>query len=146
VYNILNATGSILSSFLYESGNTPQVQPLLAGDGNLYGTTFESANSQQAQGSIYEYMLGDTPAPVALTASASSITLGQDVKLTFTATNAFSNSLKTCFLTDNISGDAPILVNTKGSRKETPKSAGTVTYGYTCGGVESATQTITVNP
>ncbi len=120
-------------------------QPLLAGDGNLYATSINTdPTSATLFGTIITYPLSNGPA-LTLTASKTSVRLGQTLTLTYSANNVFSNSMKQCFLTDNIPGHIIFLVHPAGSTVVKTLAAGTITYGFECGGVESATAVVTVH-
>lgn len=85
---------------------------------------------------------GGTPPPTAtISASASTITLGQTVTLTIASTNATS-----CTGSGSLSGTVPM----NGTLTETPSSTGALTYSVTCsgsGGTSTpASVTVTVNP
>ena len=53
--------------------------------------------------------------------------------------------MKQCFLTDNIPGHKIFLVHPAGSTVVTTLATGTITYGFECGGVESATAVVAVH-
>jgi len=80
---------------------------------------------------------------VVLTASKTSLTLGQSATLQWTVNNGFSDSMKRCagFL-----NGAPVdLVPLSGSYVFTPTEVGSYAAGITCGGTESASVTINVS-
>jgi len=130
-------TGSGTFTTLYPfstSNGSPSGTPLEAADSNFYGPA-----------SLDIYKIVTTPtitAPVTLTASASTITLGSSITLTWQVNNAFSQTFEDCFAHGNWSGSLVL----SGSQSVTPATAGIFDYSLTCGGVESAFTTVTVNP
>ncbi|WP_158941500.1 Ig-like domain-containing protein [Granulicella sp. S190] len=114
-------------------------------DGNLYGATYSSGF---ASGILYELNTGLPPA-ISLTASTSSAYVGVPLSLAWSANNAFSNNAAVCLArsTDGTFGGngSAGLRALSGEESITPVGSGSVTYSFTCGGVESATATVQVS-
>ncbi|WP_353061957.1 Ig-like domain repeat protein [Tunturibacter psychrotolerans] len=114
-------------------------------DGNLYGATYSSGF---ASGILYELNTGLPPA-ITLAASTSSAYVGVPLSLAWSVNNAFSNNAAVCLVrsTDGTFGGngAAGLRPIVGNESVTPVGSGSVTYSFTCGGVESATTTVQVN-
>jgi uncharacterized repeat protein (TIGR03803 family) len=114
-------------------------------DGNFYGATY---NSGFASGILYELNAGLPPA-ITLTASTFSAYVGVPLSLAWSVNNAFSNNAAVCLArsTDGTFGGngAAGLRAIAGNESVTPVGSGSVTYSFTCGGVESATTTVQVS-
>ena len=114
-------------------------------DGNLYGATYSSGF---ASGILYELNTGLPPA-ITLAASTSSAYVGVPLSLGWSVNNAFSNNAAVCLArsTDGTFGGngAAGLRAISGSESVIPLASGSVTYSFTCGGVESATTTVQVS-
>ncbi|MGA2350935.1 MAG: choice-of-anchor tandem repeat GloVer-containing protein [Terracidiphilus sp.] len=116
------------------SAGMPTGTPLQAADSNFYGSDF---------GPIYKVVLSPAiPAPVIVTAGPSPITLGSSTTLTWQVNNAFSQTFENCYAHGDWSGSQAI----SGSLTVTPASTGVFNYSLTCGGTESASASVTVNP
>jgi len=127
-------TLDVLYAFGFPIGNSNGT-PLEGADGKFYGPI---AINQA-------YLITLTPpipAPVSVTASAAVITLGQSVTIGWQVTNAFSLTAKNCYAHGAWSGSKSLT----GSVLMTPAATGAFTYALTCGGVESASATVTVKP
>ena len=108
--------------------------PIQGMDGNFYGSGI---------GQIYKLVATPAvPAPVSLSASTASITLGDSVTLDWTVNNAYSQTFQNCQAHGSWTG----LLALTGSETATPTSTGTFNYAITCGGVESALVTVNVMP
>jgi uncharacterized repeat protein (TIGR03803 family) len=114
-------------------------------DGNLYGATY---SSPFASGILYALNTSLPPA-ISLTASTSSAYVGVPLTLEWSVNNAFSTNAAVCMArsTDHtFGGNGSIgLRAIAGSEHVTPVGSGSVTYSFTCGGVESATATVHVS-
>ena len=127
-------TLNVLYAFGFPTGNANGT-PLEGADGNFYGPAAIN----------HTYLISLTPpipAPVTVTASAASITLGDSVTIGWNVTNAFSLTAENCYAHGAWSGSQSLT----GSVVMTPAATGTYTYALTCGGQESAFITVTVNP
>jgi uncharacterized repeat protein (TIGR03803 family) len=111
-------------------------------DGSFYGGT-----------SINLFKLTTTPAlsgPITLTVPAS-VTHGTSFTLTYTVSNAGSQTMQRCFATNNsgdVTGWTGVKTASTASTNATltaPSTAGTYSYALTCGGVESGFVTLNVN-
>jgi uncharacterized repeat protein (TIGR03803 family) len=130
-----NGNVNVIYSFANPPGG-PFGSPLEGADGNFYGRV------TGASVEIYKLIPGlQVPAPVALTASASTITLGQSTTLSWKVSNAFSQTAANCYAHGAWSGSRP----PTGSQFVTPAATGTYNYALTCGGVESGSTTVIVN-
>ena len=132
------------------------VPPMQGNDGAVYGTTY--GTQSDGVGAVYKVVISPAlPAPVELTLSQSSVTLGTQVTLSWKALNAFSTTMQNCyaFVQGSETGAGTwtgLQVGTyssstklySGSAKITPTAVGTYTYALTCGGVESGFATLTV--
>jgi uncharacterized repeat protein (TIGR03803 family) len=114
-------------------------------DGNLYGATYSSGF---ASGILYELNAGLPPA-ISLIASTSSAYVGVPLSLAWSANNAFSNNAAVCLArsTDGtFGGNGSVgLRALTGKESVTPVGQGSVTFSFTCGGVQSATTTVQVS-
>ena len=129
-----SGTFTALYAFNFPSGNANGT-PLEGADGNFYGPAFNDF--------VYKIALAPAiPAPVTVTASAASITLGDSVTIAWNVTNAFSLTAKNCYAHGAWSGSQSLT----GSVPMTPAATGTYSYALTCGGQESALATVIVNP
>jgi uncharacterized repeat protein (TIGR03803 family) len=158
VYRITPA-GSFTSlySFTDSSGDSNPYSGLVqASDGNLYGTT--SGLVHDPDGAVYRIALSPAlAAPVQLTFTPSSGTVGSAATLNWKVLNAFSQTLQNCYAyiqgsptgagtwagqqTGTYSATTKLLT---GSTAITPTAAGTYTYALTCGGQESGFATFVV--
>jgi uncharacterized repeat protein (TIGR03803 family) len=130
--------------------------------GDLYGATASGGNSADCNGdgcgTIFQMAFSNGPAgPVNLSLSSTTDDPGTAVTLTWSVSNAFSDTLQQCYAF--VQGGAPgagtwVGLQTgalsdgvySGSAKITPTAAGTYTYALTCGGQESGFATLTVPP
>ncbi len=115
--------------------------------GNADGTPLEAANGNffAPGGAAQMDAFALSPAfaaPVSVSASASSILLGQSFTLNWLVTNAHSLTAENCYAHGSWSGSQPV----SGSLLVTPAAVGTFLYALTCGGVESALTKVVVNP
>lgn len=122
-----------------DAGN-PYSQPIEGPDGNLYGAG--NTGGANSAGSLYMVATA-LPAVMTLTPSQTSVTPNTNVTLTWSVNNAFSRSAQVCVARSN-DGSWTGLVATSGTATVVP-SNGTTIYALTCGGVESATSTVTVS-
>jgi uncharacterized repeat protein (TIGR03803 family) len=132
---------TLLHSFTTSEPYSTLSQPFLASDGNLYGAT--TAGGADSHGDLYQLTTSLTPV-ITLTTGSSTDTVGTAITLTWNTTNAFSNSMKVCFASST-DGTFTGSVSPSGSTRVAPTGSGSVTYAVTCGGVESATATVTVS-
>ena len=117
-------------------------------DGNFYGTT--NLGGSNSGGTIYRLQPATALGPpVYLTASDTTLTPGETYTLTYSVSNAYSQALQTCYLTNDAGVASKHLTasntfsTTSGPVLNTP---GTYTITLTCGGVESNSVTVTVEP
>lgn len=144
-------TLAALNSSGATSPYTPDGAFIQANDGNLYTTT--NAGGTDGNGAVLQLKFSSAIAgPVTLTASPASISLGQQFKLSYAVSNAFSMTAQQCFATSATGAGAWNGVQTgtlsggvyAGSANITPTDVGTYTYALTCGGQESGFATVTV--
>jgi uncharacterized repeat protein (TIGR03803 family) len=145
---------------LYSFQGTPDGQEPTAGiiqgsDGSFYGTTYYGGTSADDAGTVFKVSLTPSlPAPVQLSLSASSITIGQSVTLKWSVLNAFSTTMQQCYgFVTNSAGATTALGRTTGTLTDgvysgsvslTPTTAGAYAYALTCGGIESGFANLTV--
>jgi uncharacterized repeat protein (TIGR03803 family) len=129
-----------LYSFSGSEGYNPASQPTLAQSGNLYGLT--RSGSTDGNGDIYEITPALTPV-ITLTPGSTATTVGTPNTLTWATTNAFSKTMQACFASSS-DGTFTGTVAASGNTTVTPVAEGTVLYAVTCGGVETATASVTV--
>jgi uncharacterized repeat protein (TIGR03803 family) len=114
-------------------------------DGNLYGVTFSSG---YAPGILYA-LSTSLPAAISLNSSTASGYVSVPLTLDWQVNNAFSLNAAVCVArsTDGTFGGngQTGLRSIAGVEKVTPLASGTVTYSFTCGGVESATAVVNVS-
>ncbi len=128
-----SGTLTTLVGFSQPNGNANGT-PLEAADGNFYGP---------AQWQMFKMVASPgVPAPVTLTATAATITLGQSFTVDWNVTNAFSQTTQNCWAHGGWSGSKAL----SGSQLVTPAATGTLNYALTCGGVESGWVMVVVNP
>ena len=135
VFQYLPSTNTlnVLYSFSSPNGNATGA-PIQAADGELYGP---------ASAQIYKLVTTPSiPAPVAISASPSIVTVGTSFTLDWIAHNVYSETMQDCYAHGSWSGSKAI----SGTQTITPTAAGTYTYSLTCGGIESASTTVTVHP
>lgn len=134
-FEYLPGTGVFTALYGFTPSNgTASATPLESADGLFYGP---------ASAAIYKMVL--TPAiaaPVNLTASAATITLGSSVTLTWLVNNAFSQTMEDCYAHGAWAGSLAL----SGSETVTPGATGTFNYSLTCGGIESAMIVVNVVP
>jgi len=128
-------------------GSTPYAGLLQESDGTFGGTTADGG--AQGGGTVYEIAPSSgLAAPVQLSLSSSSISLGQSVTLTWKVLNAFSDTMQQCyaFVQNSLTGAGAwtglqqgSLTNNvyQGGTTLTPTEPGSYTYALTCGGIES---------
>ena len=113
-------------------------------DGSLYGTT---ENGGAYSGTVYKLATAVAPG-MTLTASPATAYVGGTVTLNWAVTNAFSPSASVCVArsTDGTFGGngSTGIREISGTEQVTTVVKGTVTYTLTCGGVETASATVTV--
>ncbi len=127
-----------------QHATTPYSGVIEGPGGNLFGTT---SNGGADQGTVYEIAAALPPA-ITLTASPATVDVGDMVTLTWAAKNVFSRSASVCVARSSDAafggnGSAGIREIT-GSETVKAETAGTVLYAFTCGGIETATATVTV--
>ena len=137
---------SMVYAFGFSDSPTGPASDVLLGSGNsFYGTTSDGdPDIPRDPGSLYQLSAG-VQSPITLTGPATARP-GSSFTLTYLVTNDFS-SMNTCFITDNNPQDQnfPQSVNQSGSLNVTaPQTPGSYTYGYNCGGLESAALTVQV--
>ena len=135
-----------------------------ASDGNLYGMTLSGGNpnnicnnygsGQEVEcGTIFKIAVDPPlPAPVQVSLSSSSVTVGTPVTASMKVLNAFSLTMQQCYAFQNGSPLGKISGSYNSSTQLytfstsfIPSSTGTYNYAVTCGGVESGYATLTVN-
>ena len=113
--------------------------------GNFYGT---APISPFAEGVLYSLPTA-LPPVITLTPSVTAAYVGIPFTMKWAANNVFSQNASVCIArsSDGTFGGAGggASVEVVGSQLVVPEAAGTVTYSLTCGGVETATATLTVN-
>jgi len=161
---ILNPAGTLTTLYTFcaqtncADGLDPNA-PLQASDGNFYGTANEGGitNTECSEGCGTAFKLAVTPtlaAPVQVTLSSNSASVGENVTLTWKVLNGFSLTLQQCyaFLTGGSGGGewtglqpGSIVDGVyTGSTTITPTAIGTYNYALTCGGTESASAGLNV--
>jgi hypothetical protein len=137
------------SETLCEDGQTP-LGLIQGSDGAFYGVATYGGNNSVNGGSNYGYGTIDRlaftpalPAPVQVTASASSVVLGKSVTLNWKTLNAYSLTMQQCFA--SVNGTPAGAVLPSGSMSVTPTASGSYLYAITCGGIESGFANVTVN-
>ena len=136
--------------------NGPQGGLIEASDGTLWGAG--SGGGANSLGGVFKLAISPAPAaPVQISSSAATISLGSSITLSWSALNAFSDTMRLCSASitpapsaaagwsgaQTGSFDATTGI-WSGSATITPEYPGTYSYGITCGGVESATTTVAV--
>jgi uncharacterized repeat protein (TIGR03803 family) len=145
---------SFCTQALCPDGNSPESGLIQGVDGTFYGTTYGGGSyiydSTSGYGTVYELAVAPVLAgPVQLSLSPGTVPAGTTFSLTYTVTNATSDSLQYCFAT-NTAGDAVwsgVLTGKATSQTASltaPSTTGTYTYALTCGGMESGFATLTV--
>jgi uncharacterized repeat protein (TIGR03803 family) len=128
------------SNFSFGSGAAPRM-PFESTDGNLYVAT--GAGGTNGDGTLDQLLTG-LPPVITLTASQTTVNVGTPLTLTWAVNNAYGENAQVCVARSS-DGSWTGAVGISGSVSVTPIAlAGTVTYAYTCGGVETALATITV--
>jgi uncharacterized repeat protein (TIGR03803 family) len=138
-----NPTANIFTT-LYDFGGTPNgsepaANPVEAADGTLWGTTLKGGAS--GAGTIYKITPSASIAPaITMTSSPSNIAVGGTSTISFAVNNAYSDTAMYCdgFINGNPYGQFP----TSGSVQVTLTYETTNYYAFTCGGVETATTTV----
>ena len=128
-------------------GGTPEGL-LQASDGQFYGTA--STGGPNSDGAIVQLPVTPAlPAPVQMTLSSATTSVGVPVTLNWNVLNAFSTTLQQCYAfvlgggstAGTWTGLQTGTLNAgiySGSASITPTAVGTYQYGFTCGGMESA--------
>jgi uncharacterized repeat protein (TIGR03803 family) len=128
--------------------------PIVGGDGNLYGTT--ASGGSNGVGSIFKASIGTAlSAPVQLTLSSATLTLGNTAQLDWKVLGAYSKTAQHCFASvNNSSNSDPVWAGVQkgaladgvysGSATITPTASGSYTYALTCGGTVTGTASLTV--
>jgi uncharacterized repeat protein (TIGR03803 family) len=122
-------------------GSDPQDGLVQGSDGNFYGISSKG---------IYKIAVSPVLSPpVKLSLSESSVKPGAAFTLTYTVFNANSKTLQTCFATEPAgasgwTGGKSGSTTAQVADLTAPSTAGTYTYGLTCGGTESGFATLTV--
>jgi len=133
-------------------GSIPASTLVQGADGSFYGTDSSGGPGGGTGGGVL-FKLTTSPAltgPVALTVPAA-VTHGSSFTLTYTVSNAASQTLQHCFATNSagdVTGWAGIKTASTSSTNATltaPATAGSYTYALTCGGIESGFVTLNVN-
>jgi uncharacterized repeat protein (TIGR03803 family) len=128
-------------------GQNPYADPIETADGNLWGTTAIGGSANE--GTIYE-IVPSTPLPptISLSLNPATIVAGQNVTATYSVTNAYSTTAQQCYLyLDSVPvSSSPVGTSGSSTYSTAFMSAGTYTAAYSCGGVQSATATLTLTP
>jgi uncharacterized repeat protein (TIGR03803 family) len=128
------------SNFSFGSGAAPRM-PLESTDGNLYVAT--GAGGTNGDGTLDQLPTG-LPPVISLTASQTTVSAGSPLTLTWAVNNAYGKNAQVCIARSS-DGSWAGAVGISGSASVTPLAlSGTVTYAYTCGGVETALAAISV--
>ena len=136
----------------FTDGYRPQSGLIQASDGSFYGTNAQGGPNGLAGGGVF-FRLTPAPAlagPITLSAP-SSVTHGSSFMLSYTVSNAGSQTMQRCFATNNagdVTGWAGVLTASTSATNATlsaPVTPGTYTYALTCGGIESGFVTLNVN-
>jgi uncharacterized repeat protein (TIGR03803 family) len=148
------STSRIAEEYPNFSGNTENV--IQASDGNFYfavGAATNGAGTATDSGDIVKVAgYPPLPPPVQVTLSSASITLGQNVTVTWKSLNSFSAAMQNCAAFVSSGGGAFTGLQTgtlaggiySGSKQVTPTAVGTYSYAITCGGIESGAATVVV--
>ena len=156
IYEVSSGTYTVLHSFTYDTaadGYYPYAGLVQGTDGNFYGTTY--SGGVDFYGTVYKLTVSPTEtAPVQLSASATTLSIGQSLTMSYSVANADSGTLagtmNQCF-ESNTAGDATYwdsIVNansTTATQSVTAVAIGTFSYALTCGGIESNLVSITVS-
>jgi uncharacterized repeat protein (TIGR03803 family) len=132
-------------------GAAPDGSLVQGSDGGLYGTNSTGQGAGTRGGILFK--LTPSPAlagPVTL-GVPTAVTHGSSFTLTYTVSNASSQTMQQCFAT-NSAGDAigwtgikTASTSTTNATLTAPSTPGTYSYTLTCGGVESGFVTLNVN-
>jgi uncharacterized repeat protein (TIGR03803 family) len=151
----ISTTGTFNLLYTFGASDTDGASPdggLVQGmDGNLYGTATNGGTG--ASGTIYKLTASPAlAAPVVLSASPSTVTVGQPFTLSYSVSNADvgaeNGTMNQCFAT-NTAGDTTdwtgIFTGTPTTQTQmlTATAGGAQTYSLTCGGVETGLVTVT---
>lgn len=138
------SSGGYADVYDFGQNNNLGLQPNAAfesTDGNLYVTTQSGGLSG---GGTFDQVVIDLPPVISLVSSLSTVNAGSPVTLTWAANNAYSKNAQVCIASSS-DGSWTGSVGISGSSSVTPIAlTGTVTYSYTCGGVETALAPVTV--
>jgi uncharacterized repeat protein (TIGR03803 family) len=151
IYGVYSAAGNPLDGYLLgvpgSFSGSFSASYSQAGDGSLYGQFVGGGNGtcgDPCGGPSYDYLYsiqGGTTAPIAIRFSPASVQPGQSTTLTWSANNAFSDTMQQCFASGSWSGTKAA----SGSASITaPSTPGSYRYALTCGGVETAAATLAV--
>jgi uncharacterized repeat protein (TIGR03803 family)/VCBS repeat-containing protein len=171
-YTLTGGAGANNASALVQMTRTGTINPLLyypttqptnyspdslvqGDDGNFYSPTPYVTDLVSGIGESAVVVASPSPAlapPVQVTLSASSISLGDTVALSWNVLNAYSLTGQTCVATAPAGAGTWNGVQTGmtsesgfgGTALVTPTEEGVFTYALTCGGVESGLATLTV--
>jgi hypothetical protein len=149
----LSSLSPFYSTLTSDTTNFSPNSMIQGSNGSFYGTT--ATGGANSDGAIFD-VTTSLNAPVQLSFTSPSITLGSAATLNWTVPNAYSLTAEQCYAfvqnnalgagtwtglqTGSLSGGAY-----SGSSTITPTSAGTFTYALTCGGIVSGFAMLQVN-
>ncbi len=113
-------------------------------DGNLYGASVEGEFTCDSPATLYRLTPPQPfPPPVQVSVTPTRVSVGQKATLKWSVPEAINSSYPICFASGSggWSGRMPTSGNVTGSIN----TAGTYTFGLTCGGNESGTATLVVS-
>jgi uncharacterized repeat protein (TIGR03803 family) len=137
-------------------GSIPSSGLIQGQNGNFYGVTsgISSSPATYEYGNVYEIVpASPMAAPVQISLSKTSITLGSPVTATLAVSNAFSTTMQQCYGFSTLNGTTTALGKLPGKLAKgiygasipfTPTVAGNYSFAVTCGGTESGFATLKV--
>jgi len=133
VYSI-DSSGDFTEVGLLGYGQIPaQARLLQASDGNFYGVV-TPGSVYDSTGGIYRVTPAAAAPPISISISPTQISAGDSATLTWSVSNATSDSFQRCFGSGAWSG----IKSASGSLTVKPSADGTYNYALTCGGTETS--------